>query len=151
MRLREITELLLIVNLLTNQSGSPLSLLSIGYMASGASRDRGGSSEYLCLVENPAWGRYDAKENDYASIHMTIFKAGAQLFSDTNTKNIINQAVPCAVCQTGRTVQVNGHLLQVLPPRKGGGGAENVLLLAMLKVGGGAQQLFFLGSLYVVA
>ena len=122
-------------------------------MASGASRDRGGSSEYLCLVENPAWGRYDAKENDYASIHMTIFKAGAQLFSNTNTKNIINQAVPCAVCQTGRTVQVNGHLLQVLPPRKGGG-AENVLLLAMLKVGGGggeAKQPFFLGSFYVVA
>ena len=126
-------------NLLTNQSGSPLSLLSIGYMASGASRDRGGSSEYLCLVENPAWGRYDAKENDYASIHMAIFKAGAQLFSDTNTKNIINQAVPCAVCQTGRTVQVNGHLLrgrgelkngrgggasEVLPPRKGGGGTK---------------------------
>ena len=73
-------------------------------MAGVKSTDTGGGNEYLCLIEEPEWGKDGTSSG--AWIHGVEFKAGEELFDKDNAEKLINHDAVCAVCRSARSVQV---------------------------------------------
>lgn len=83
------------------------SLVYSGYAAGSHFSHTGGSSELLCLPEDPEWGRFvngfQGESYVYGTEWETRHKYGTNhvfLMSNAGTDDLHNRNVPCAVCFT---------------------------------------------------
>ncbi|XP_045177314.2 short-chain collagen C4-like [Mercenaria mercenaria] len=75
------------------------SLVYKGYMGGNAYTDKGGPANYVCLPEDPIWGKYqDGIQNHGNKIYGTEY----ELYGSFNPfdKNLHDEDAPCAVCRT---------------------------------------------------
>ena len=61
-------------------------------------------NEYLCLTDNPEWGKDGTSGTSW--IYGVEYKEGEELFDKDNAEKLINHDAVCAVCRSARSVQV---------------------------------------------
>ncbi|XP_053384810.1 uncharacterized protein LOC123537564 [Mercenaria mercenaria] len=75
------------------------SLVYKGYMGGNAYTDKGGPANYVCLPEDPIWGKYQDGIQDHG---IKMYGTEYELSGSFNPfdKNVHDEDAPCAVCRT---------------------------------------------------
>ncbi|XP_045176520.2 short-chain collagen C4-like [Mercenaria mercenaria] len=76
-----------------------------GYMGGNVYTDNGGPANYLCLPEDPTWGKYeDGIQNEGNKIYGSEYEHHGNF--NPFDKNMMDEDVPCAVCSTKRSMNI---------------------------------------------
>ena len=85
----------------------------LGYVAGSGHDQKGGPAEYICLTNNPQWGRYVGSADNWPSyiygaeyeIHSAYNNRDLLLRHNNNGQSLDEQDVPCVYCKVkGRSV-----------------------------------------------
>ncbi|XP_045194665.2 uncharacterized protein LOC123550300 [Mercenaria mercenaria] len=106
-----------------------------GYMAGSDYSEDGGSSNNLCLPEDPTWSKFVDGYNNGGTIRGTEIELESKVSNALFGKQTVNQDIPCAVCRstrashvmlparancyTGWTKEYTGYVIGTLPVYKG--------------------------------
>ena len=81
-------------------------------MGGRTSKGADSGNEYLCLTDNPEWGKEGTSGTSW--IYGVEYKEGEELFDKDNAEKLIHHDAVCAVCRSTRSVQVNHYFKKML-------------------------------------
>jgi len=77
-----------------------------GYTAGTMFNGKGGGSNYLCMTDEPIWGKHDTGTQEGALLYGTGYEYGARSELPMFNRNLDEYNTPCAVCQTRRSINI---------------------------------------------
>ena len=73
----------------------------VGYMAGSHHKNIGGTSDFLCLPEEPQWGYTGPHVPHFSTVYGTEYQV-PESGNPFNTQNLYDREIPCVLCQAER-------------------------------------------------